>query len=251
MTCNLTETTPVAQASDVPFPLGRVEETDVRNNLFPMSVLVGDKPVRSYTWRMPHILDQSTLGDAGSCTGHGACYDVLAPPKKYRLSLNQAHRLAQIIYYDAQRNDQWPGGEYPGASPRMAGSSTLQTFKAMQRLGLITEYRWANSVMDLARGVGSVGPALIGIGWTEEMFYPGVNGRLDDGGSTAGGHLTVVAAVNNRRRVFRGPNSWGAGWGDDGWWEMSFDMMERRLADRGEAGFATERVFQRDWATVL
>lgn len=41
-----------------------------------------------------------------------------------------------------------------------------------------------------------------------------------------GGHCMVFSAFDDNTKDASGPNSWGKGWGDDGWFHMPYDFVE-------------------------
>lgn len=41
-----------------------------------------------------------------------------------------------------------------------------------------------------------------------------------------GGHCMVFAGFSDKRKQLDGPNSWGEGWGDKGWFHMPYEMVE-------------------------
>jgi hypothetical protein len=137
--------------------------------------------------------------------------------------------------------DPWPGGSYPGASPFYEGTSVLAGVKIAHAQGWFDEYRWAFSLDELIMGVGHNGPAVLGVAWYEGMYFPDADGFVHIKGNRVGGHCILCNAVNVKHKYFTLTNSWGAGWGMVGTCFISFDDMERLLAERGEAVFFIHR----------
>jgi len=44
-----------------------------------------------------------------------------------------------------------------------------------------------------------------------------------------GGHCMLVAEYDDAKRIVKGPNSWGTGWGDKGWFTLSYDWWDAGL----------------------
>lgn len=208
--------------------LGRLEQFDERSRDYGVMALVGaSKPV-SKTWVCPTFLDQ---GSEGACVAFAFAHELIAEPVVYPAT----HDWALGVYYDAQRIDQWPGGAYPGASPRMEGTSVLAVAKVCQARGFIPEYRWAFGVNQLIVAVGHQGPAVIGVPWYEGMVNPGPDGFLRRTGRVIGGHSVLVQGVSVESHSFLIHNSWGVDWGVGGQAWISFADMGKLLAARGEA----------------
>lgn len=232
--------------------LDRLVQHDDRNLQFLAAAPLraeGKKP-RSYTWRVRQTGNQ---GVQGACVGFSFTHELVARPKEWdftegtrMMPSTAVERYAQSVYYDAQRIDPWPGGEYPGASPQMAGTSILAGVKTLHRRGVIGGYRWAYTVDDLALAVGSSGPAVIGVAWYDGMFNTDDKGFIHPTGRVAGGHAILVHGVSQRGEFFKLTNSWGASWGDGGECKLSFADMETLLRQDGEACIPEKRVFQRD-----
>jgi hypothetical protein len=110
----------------------------------------------SKTWTAPDgtpVLDQ---GQEGACVGFGTTNELLWNPVPVP---NLTAKFArEKIYWVAQRDDPWPGGAYPNASPRYEGTSVLYGIKAAADLGYYTEYRWATAEKEMALGVGTSAP---------------------------------------------------------------------------------------------
>jgi hypothetical protein len=209
--------------------LDRVQQFDERSRGYPIRATI-DPSVepRSYTWRCNTWIDQ---GAEGSCVGHACAHEIAARPKV----LGADSALARHIYHEAQKIDPWPGGSYPGASPRYEGTSILAGVKMLRSMGYIQEYRWAFGLEDLVLAVGYKGPAILGLNWYEGMFEPWSCGHLHVQGGLAGGHAILCKGVSVTHRTFTLHNSWGNGWGNGGDALISWDEMNRLLHEQGES----------------
>lgn len=210
--------------------MDRLFDWDDRNLDYPTDKLLTAaeiKKPRSYTWKVGTLLDQ---GVEGSCVGYAFAHELIARPAVWEYT----DRQALDLYYAAQKIDPWPGGEYPGARPIMAGTSILAGVKTMKTQGLIREYRWAKNVDELARAVGHKGPAVLGCNWYEQMVEP-VDGVIKAEGRVVGGHALIVNGVSQTKKTFTLTNSWGPSWGVKGAAKISFQGMKKLLGANGEA----------------
>jgi hypothetical protein len=240
--------------------LNRLVSFDEASKDFPIRTMFASLTLRSYTWSIPGVwrIDQGT---EGSCVGHAIVNELHARPASVAFeNRKQAERFAfERIYWEAQREDEWPGGSYPDAAPRYDGTSVLAGMKVAQRLGYFREYRWAFGLQDLVHGLGRNGPAVLGINWHRGMYTP-VNAWVRPTGSVVGGHailarsvqLSWLDALDERAPrewdnvdldasyvVLR--NSWGVGWGDRGDAKITLRDLDRLLIAQGEAVFAVGR----------
>lgn len=219
--------------------LGRIPKTDLRNNQHLIRTLIEQKndgklpTLRSYTWPCDQVLDQ---GQEGACVGFGFAHELIAVPRPVEGVTNQYAR--EELYWNIQRNDEWPGGSYPGADPQYEGTSVLDGAKWMKSDGWYDEYRWAENERDLALALGHHGPAVIGVDWYEGMFEPDEWGFLNLTGSVQGGHCILVKGVKIRGETdgyYTVHNSWGESWGVDGTARISRQNMDYLLKSNGEA----------------
>jgi len=214
-------------------------EYDEKSRKFPVSLLLGGKvkEPRSYTWKLDPVvmLDQ---GSQGSCVGHGWAHELLARPAAVK---GVTHDKAVDIYYDAQRLDQWEGGEYQAALTYNEGSSVLAGAKATMITGFIGGYYWAFTFNDFLLALSYRGPAVVGTDWYRNMNTPGVDGMIHASSSVLGGHCYLVCGINVKTRILTIVNSWGSSWGLEGKAYISFDDMEMLLATGGVACFASRR----------
>lgn len=125
-------------------------------------------------------------------------------------------------------------GNYDGTTVR-AGAKTFQ------KLGIVKEYRWAETVEDVINTLKYLGPMVVGTKWTERMNKPTSSKFIiRPTGRNSGGHAYLLNGVDSDSEMFRIKNSWGPGWGDRGTAYIRFRDFERLLEDRGEACVAFE-----------
>lgn len=225
--------------------LDRLIEFDERSRSFGIMATLDTRTPRSYTWGFPlQSLDPITpfvaldQGREGACVGFAITHELAARPAPVK-GLGNGH--AQGLYYDAQRIDPWPGGEYPGANPVYGGTSVLSGVKAARARGWFDSYRWSFSLNELILGVGYHGPAVLGLNWYDDSYDPDPAGFIRPTGDYVGGHAILCRGVNVRDRYFILRNSWGPTWGQNGDCRVTFADMETWLARQGEAVFFVDR----------
>lgn len=235
--------------------LGRIPQQDLRSLNFLVTarpeVAEAKKP-RSYSWSIGVVLDQ---GREGACVGFGYTHDLAARPQVVK---GISDRYAFGLYYDVQRADDWPGGAYPGATPRYDGTSVLTGAKVVTEKGFYSGYDWALNAQEVAQGIGYTGPSILGLDWYDGMFAPDADGFLRPTGNLAGGHCICAVAVRIAYKpsflkwIFRNRtwddvdmdrsyivvhNSWGPSWGAQGNAKISLTDLDKLLKDGGEACF--------------
>lgn len=210
--------------------LGRLVQFDERSRNFPVREVLAEPAYRSASWDVGEWLDQGT---EGACVGFAWTHELIAIPIPIGGLDNQWAR--EIIYWEAQRIDPWPGGAYPGASPFYEGTSVLAGVKVCANLGFINEYRWAFGLDDVRLTLGNFGPLVLGLNWYEGMFDTDQSGFITPTGRNAGGHAILAVSVNEEERWVRLHNSWGKSWGIDGTCRIRFDDLDRLLREQGEA----------------
>lgn len=206
----------------------RLVQFDERSRAFPVRALIAEAKPRSYTWACPVWLDQ---GSEGACVGFSVSHEAAARPVCIPAITDAT---ARVLYKRAQDLDDFPGSDYDG-------TSVLAGIKAGAEFGWYPEYRWAFGRADLALGVGYKGPAVLGVNWYDGMFDTDDGGFVHVEGELAGGHAILCRGVNVKGKYFLLRNSWGAGWGRDGDCKVSFDDMDRLLAEQGEACIPVRR----------
>lgn len=221
--------------------LDRIEQFDERSRSYSIADLKTTKKLRSYTWRCNDWFDQ---GKEGACVGFSLGHELAARPAEVE-GLDYDY-LVEKIYWEAQKTDPWEGGAYPGADPKYHGTSVLAGVKTVQKLGWIEEYRWAFSIEDVLYGIGHNGPAVLGIPWYYDMYFPDENGFIKPTGQLVGGHAILARAVNIKKKYVTLRNSWGKDWGHEGDCYISFDDLESLLNQRGECCFLIKRTSEID-----
>jgi hypothetical protein len=185
------------------------------------------KPLISASWeRHCPPYDQ---GDLGSCTGNAMAGALMTGPL-WRPGRMLTEDDALQIYEAATHLDRIPGA-YP---PDDTGSTGLAVAHAAKLAGLINIYHHAFSVHAALASLGR-GPVILGIDWYEGFDTPvGTSAELQISGSVRGGHEVCLVAIDVDTKMVRGCNSWGADWGDGGFFSMSFDTLTRLLASDGD-----------------
>jgi hypothetical protein len=216
--------------------LDRIVEFDERSRAFP--IIMGNAPrVRPQTKMWTFRGRKLNQGVEGACTGFAAAHALVCEPPPIVGGANDAKFARETLYWQAQRDDPWPGGAYPGAVAHYEGTSMLAIYKTLVKLDLIQSYRHAFGEEDLLQGVMRHGPALVGTNWYSAMHMPGRNAVLKVAGRVVGGHAYVVRGYDNRMQSYRIINSWGAQWGQSGEAWISRKDMARLLRESGEAAF--------------
>lgn len=230
--------------------LDRLVQFDERSRLFSVAeVIPTAAPLKSRSHPSKLWLDQ---GQEGACVSFAWHHEAGAQPVPV-YGLN--YTIARDRYWEMQRRDPWPGGSYPGATPRYGGTSVLAGAQLMQALGYFDEYRWGFDIDDILRAIVYEGGGVFGLPWLDSMFRPRSDGTLDTTGRVIGGHaiyargiilprsgtVTVSFPVSGRTvRIKTGDplvrlrNSWGVGWGIDGECLITASDLQSLLAQNGE-----------------
>jgi hypothetical protein len=218
----------------------------IRQIRFAMAPLVQGLRPRSYTWRLPFVLDQ---GSEGACVAHGVTHEAVARPVTVDFGLHvlptwatrarrvdamldaTPQRIAQAFAFDlydwCRRNDEWPGENYSGTSAAAGAKGAVDA-------GLWGEYRWTTSADEFAIWVSRNGPGCFAVDWYTGMFSPDRNGFLNLTGRIEGGHMIVANGFSIKRDAFKLTNSWGPDWGDRGVAWLRRTDAQRLASQNGE-----------------
>lgn len=242
--------------------LDRVPEFDERSRQYQIATKIEQHfgarpPIRSYNWFPGVTLDQ---GNDGACVGFSTSHRLAGYPVQVP---NVDNTFARNIYFEAQKVDEWPGGEYPGATPVYSGTSVLAGMKVAKTQGYISEYRWIGAgsgkpMEDVVDTLGWVGGIVFGIDWYNSMYTPRPSGliEVDFNSGIAGGHaiyafgmwcnavLPGEGSAPMNLVVFQ--QSWGTTWGikaygqQGGMCYMKLEDVEQLLLRGGEGAVPTE-----------
>jgi hypothetical protein len=181
-----------------------------------------------------------TFGEPGLKQGElGACAAMtLWSAREFEPGIKRLDSESAIdFYFRVQMEDSFPGGEYAGADPRAGGTSLEDCLETARRLGYIKSWCRATTLEEIIIGIGYYGTALFGMQWTMGMVEPGPDHICRPIGRVVGGHGTAGTFVRLDKKLIGGPNSWGDTWNRYGWWMMTFDGIEDRLARGGQCYF--------------
>lgn len=215
--------------------LGRLTEFDPRSRDYPAvrGTFLEAAPIRNMTWPLRGVLfDQ---GDTSQCVAYSAAHELVAYPAEVN-PLRIDPDMLERLYWIMQKLDRYSGGEYPGADPQSRGTSVLAGCKVMVQEGWIDEFRWCFGLRDVLRALSWRGPVIVGSVWTSGMFEPDARGFVRPTGIEQGGHAYLLNRIRTSGGGYvEGPNSWGPGWGDGGYFRMRWTDLDHLLRSRGEA----------------
>lgn len=198
----------------------RLKHFDPRSRNYGISDRLTTMYPRGYGWAAGVHLDQGT---EGACVGFAFTGELAATPVRVPVS----DGLARDVYHAAQQVDEWSGEDYEGTSV-LAGAKVLKSH------GYIEEYRWAFSLTEALAAISWEGPVVLGLNWYEGMTETDHKGFIHPSGRLLGGHAILARGVSTSRRYVRLRNSWGHDWGVNGDALITWDDLERLLAEDGE-----------------
>lgn len=210
--------------------LDRIPQWDPRNLQYPVREVVQVAPIRKRSWKVAQMLDQ---GPDGACVGFGWAHELIATPDVNIITEKYAK---EQIYWEAQKIDEYPGGEYPGAKPAgQQGSSVLAGAKVVQKAGFMKEYRWATNLSDILHTLSQLGPVVMGTDWYENMMDIDAGGLIHATGRIVGGHCYALVGVDPVAQTVKIQQSWGKSWGVGGQCYLSWSDLQMLLNSQGEA----------------
>lgn len=209
--------------------LGRHVEHDSRSRDYPAKVTTGVKSVNHR--RYGEIFDQ---GDIGSCTGNAAAGACNSTPLHIKGN-HELHEADALDIYKVATTIDNVHGVYP---PDDTGSTGLAVGKALQKMGLITEYRWAFNIND-AIGALMLNPVITGVPWYEGFDKPNADGLVKIAGQIRGGHEFLIRqfiydAQDPLKSLVVADNSWGKAWGKAGRFRFTVQTWNELLGQDGD-----------------
>lgn len=213
--------------------LGRNVNHDPRSRRFPVR---SEAPIRSVMHdRRIYVMAQ---GDLGACTGFAGIgcmattpfYDTIQHRTDFRLDADGARELYSAATALDDFTGTWP--------PNDTGSDGLSIAKALLAAGWIAGYEHAFGIDDFLRGL-MTRPCIVGTEWLTGMNEPDASGQVSVRGPAEGGHEYQAIGYDAEAELVWFVNSWGTGWGRDGFFSMAVDRFADLLSRNGDATFFT------------
>jgi hypothetical protein len=154
------------------------------------------------------------------CTGFSTAHVLATSP--YQKDMTQ--QIAEDLYHEARRQDEWEGEDYEGSSVNGA-------MKAARAYMYVTRWHWCLSLAELRHALSYHGAVVAGTNWYSDMWDPGKDGFLKVSGDVVGGHAWCIDGFDDD--WFHMSNSWGKEWGVDGGARIHEDDMARLLDESG------------------
>jgi hypothetical protein len=167
-------------------------------------------------------------GDLGACTVAAEIGELSTLPFHNVFSNSDIPKWYTWVTANDPFARQWP--------PDDTGSDGPSAEKAAVHFGYSTGYRVANTLADMHALLQS-GPGGFGSNWHTGMFAP-VQCHVSITGAIEGGHRYEYVGFDkeNGKEWFR--NSWGPGFGDNGYFWISSDDVQTLIYDGADAQFA-------------
>lgn len=204
---------------------GRFQTTDDRDKLHLCPIVTTS--LRSKEWETIASLDQK---DTTACVAYSGLHWLADGPIKNSISDIDPDWL----YRQCKLFDALPGENYNGTNIRAL-------FKVFRSMGLISEYKWANSVEMITNWVLNTSPMVVGTPWFSNMMNP-MKGFVRLGGDMMGGHAYVIVGCDLDKRcpdgtvgAFKLQNSLGTNWADAGQSYISIVDFSSLFGINGEA----------------
>lgn len=201
---------------------------DSRNTLDKFGPLSTSTPGRR-SWNLARTFDQ---GPTGACAA-AAWGHLLAAEPIFLEGLTWDFLLREV-YWEAQRRDRWPGGEYPGAKPIIGGTSAESVAQILKSRGQIVDFRRVSEIESLALALMVNGPVVLDMLWFEGMRSPA--NPMTPTGRVLGRHcVTATGArliadahgtLDYRHSWVEVVNSRGQSWGDRGTGRISLHDLQ-------------------------
>jgi hypothetical protein len=203
------------------FPLGRIQ-SPLDANDYKLKAYI--PPKYDVTGEMGWVYPGPTLNQrqTNRCVGYtGAGWGICLPVQD-----NFTDADGDRLYKLCKIKDNNPDGE--------EGTNLRSLAKVLKDEGMITEYRFAYTVEEVAWWILNRGPIIVGTDWTLGMFSPDKNNVIHPTGSVAGGHGYFLRK-KTRDDYFVARSSWGNEFGIGGEVLISMEDFEILLHHGGEA----------------
>jgi hypothetical protein len=168
----------------------------------------------------------------GNCTANAALGCLMTAPFHRAGWAFTEDDAVRLYHEETQLDDTQIPGEWPNDD---TGSSGPWAMTALEKRGLIAGWRHTRSLHTALRLLAA-GPIAVGSAWFQSMFEPDRDGvvTVDERSGLAGGHEYELTRLDVENQMVWGPNSWGTGWGRDGYFGMSWTDLDVLLGEGGD-----------------
>lgn len=202
-----------------------------KSHLFRASAVIAPTPVVRRAWWANGWWGNQ--GDTSECTIFAWLHVLHDGPVTHRHARKPLADPA-MLYQLGQDIDGTPRSDVD------SGLTSDAAAQVMLQQGYIGEYRWGLDLDEVLDCLLNAGPGTFGMNWLEGMDTP-VKGLARYTGRSRGGHQIKFDGANKHLRVARFKQSWGrANYGLNGFGYLTFDDLEKALADGGEFCIARE-----------
>lgn len=224
--------------------LGRLQQHDHRSLDFKIGRAAAPRPLHDVTHRFHGGVRQQA--NIGACTyfALGDYYSAEPTYRRHERDQWTNERCFAGYALETQLDDpdipgQWffDGMNDDGTANGHGddtGSSSIGMWRTAKQQGVATRVEWALGLEHTLEALLDT-PISIGIPWKSAMFTPDPDGLVHYTGDTVGGHQITIMRMRVKQERVLIPNHWGADWGVDGWFAMTFDDLGQALEDGGDA----------------
>lgn len=177
------------------------------------------------------VLDQ---GQIGACVLHAGAHDLNGKPLHVAGKRLLNHNDALTDYHDTTVLDPYPG-QWPETDDGTDADSAAKNYR---NKGRIAEWRHAQTLDQIVGELQLGNNVMLGISWHQSMFKPDADGTVHPDGKKVGGHEVLIKgdnALDRGREKFRLRNSWGAHFGVNGDFFLSYADLDTLMGDQGDA----------------
>lgn len=213
---------------------GLVFSSDPRDKNFAFSDVVKDKPLikSKYWWPDGWWGNQRSTPQCVAYSWVHLLED--GPVIQNQIPSRSVPLIEPSTFYNACK-------QVDGLKPGLDGTTLHAAAKVAMEAGLITEYRWANTIEEVVDALLIFGPVIAATYWYAEMNNASSTKMVVRSGRNLGGHAYILNGVDTVSKTIRIKNSYGKTWGDNGHGLISFNTFSTLLKEGGTVCVPFER----------
>lgn len=196
-------------------------------------LLAGKEPVTKL-WDCD--LDLVQIG--GSCVSFALGLELASVPEV--CAGITPDNVIKKLHWPAQREDEYPGGVYPGAWPQADGTSLTAVLSLARKYGACDTFEWAFTMRDIQLGISHSGAAIVGTGCYQGMMQPDRDGFIHPTGRYLGGHGYLLMGVDMEHGFYWVKMAWD-NYAPHGLVKMTFADFDLLRRQQGECAFLVGR----------